>query len=129
MPMQGDQTGWVPEACDGEVHDAPAETPAAIVQTFIERCDLSIPALAVELRLSREVVERYAQRGAPKWFRLALAGVAIRRGAAPQTLTWLLGAPGGTGRVPAEVSRDYSSSADSGAGRSSGWALDGRIGA
>lgn len=124
MPMHGDRTGWMPGALDRGGHDAHAGTPAALIRTFLERCNVSLPTLAAELRISRDAVEHYAQHGAPKWFRFALAGVAVHHGTPPEALTWLVG--------PAEAAdegRDYGASGDLGVERSSSPEVDGTIGA
>lgn len=68
----------------------PRETPAALVQMFVYRCNLSLDALAAELRLPVHLLRRWAEHGAPGWLRFALAGVAMQRGVPPTALTWLL---------------------------------------
>lgn len=104
--MLGDQTGQPAGALGGAPRGAD-ETPAALIRTFLARCDVSVPALAAALRLPGDVVEAYAQCGAPAWFRFALAGVAVSRGTAPEALGWLVGA---SGFRPARSGRDYEAS-------------------
>lgn len=65
-------------------------TPAALIQMFVRRCDLSLDALAAELRLPAQLLRRWAEHGAPEWLRFALAGVAMRHEVPPTALTWLL---------------------------------------
>ncbi len=126
--MHGDPTRPSGDA-PGGVSYTPGETPAALIQTFVERCNVSLATLAAELRLPGDVVEAYAHHGAPPWFRLALAGVAIQLGIPRGALTWLVHTPGDPPVGRADSNPSYEPSDVGGSGPSAGWALDGTMGA